>query len=74
MLDLVKAFELIPHHHIILAAIKHRYPLYLLRLSLAAYRLPRTVGIEGVYARTLVAWHAAALLLAQVSPLVSSEC
>ena len=55
MLDLVKAFELIPHHHIILAAIKHGYPLYLLRLSLAAYRLPRTVGIEGVYSRTVVA-------------------
>ena len=36
MLDLVKAFELIPHHHITLAAIKHKYPLYLLRLSLAA--------------------------------------
>ena len=55
MLDLVKAFELIPHHHIILAAIKHGYPLYLLRLSLAAYRFPRVVSITGTYSRPVVA-------------------
>ena len=33
LLDLVKAFEMIPHHHIVLAAKKHGYPLWLLRLS-----------------------------------------
>ena len=33
LLDLVKAFELIPHEHIVRAAIRHGYPLRLLRLS-----------------------------------------
>ena len=32
MLDLVKAFEMIPHKHIIAAAYRHDYPLWLLRL------------------------------------------
>ena len=55
MLDLVNAFEMIPHRHIIAAAIRHSYPLWLLRLSLAAYRLPRAIGVEGVFSRCIIA-------------------
>ena len=55
LLDLVKAFEMIPHRHIAVAAVKHGYSLWLLRLSLAAYRLPRAVGVEGVYSRLIIA-------------------
>ena len=55
LLDLVKAFEMIPHRHIAVAAVKHGYSLWLLRLSLAAYRLPRAVGVEGVYSRPIIA-------------------
>ena len=51
----VKAFEMIPHHHIVLAAKKHRYPLWLLRLSLAAYRLHHSVGVDGIHSRLIVA-------------------
>ena len=55
LLDLVKAFEMIPHHLIVSAARKHGYSPWLLRLSLAAYRLPRAIGVEGVYSRQIVA-------------------
>ena len=38
-----------------LAARKHGYCLWTLRLSLAAYRLPRSLGIDGAYSRLIVA-------------------
>ena len=55
LIDLVKAFETVPHH--ILAAVARAlgYPIVLLRLCLKAYRFPRTVGIDGNYSRTIVA-------------------
>ncbi len=43
LLDLVKAFEKIPHEHIQAAAIKHGYCLCTLLLSLASYKLPQTI-------------------------------
>ena len=55
LLDLVKAFEKLPHHLIIAAAIKHGYDLWVIRLSLAAYRMPRTVGIDGAFSRIVIA-------------------
>ena len=55
LLDLVKAFEMIPHHLIIKAARKHGFSPWILRLSLAAYRLPRAIGVDGVYSRLIVA-------------------
>ena len=36
LLDLVKCFERIPHHHLVTAAVRRHYPLALLRLTLAA--------------------------------------
>ena len=49
MLDLTKAFELVPHDVLINAAIRYRYSLWLLRLSLASYRLTRQVGSARVW-------------------------
>ena len=47
LLDLVKAFERIPHHLVAAAAARRGYSVVLLRLSLAAFRLRRVVGAEG---------------------------
>ena len=55
MLDLVKAFEKVPHHLLVLAAIKHKYCLWTLRLTLSAYRMARSIGFEGVYSRLIIA-------------------
>ena len=55
LLDLVNAFETIPHAHILTAAKKHGYNLWILRLSLRAYRVPRTVVVDGVCSSLQVA-------------------
>ena len=55
LLDLVKAFERVPHATLVLQAHALGYNLRLLRVSLAAYRLPRAVGLEGVYSQRVVA-------------------
>ena len=55
MLDLVKAFETVPHDVLVSAAHAKGYPLSLLRLCLAAYRLSRTVGVDGVFSRKIKA-------------------
>ena len=55
LLDLVKAFEKIPHEHLIAAGKKHGYNGCCLRLALAAYRLVRSIGVDGAYSRTIVA-------------------
>ena len=51
LLDLVKAFERIPNWFLIQQAGKYGYNMVILRLSLAAYRLGRTVGVDGVFVR-----------------------
>jgi hypothetical protein len=51
LIDLVKAFERIPHHVLVAFAIKWQYCLMTLRLSLAAYRLARIICIDGVCSR-----------------------
>ena len=48
LLDLVKAFERVPHDWLVKQAARYRYPLAILRLSLAAYRLGRVVVINGI--------------------------
>ena len=48
LLDLVKAFERIPHAHLFAHGRQLGYNLILLGLSLAAYRLERRVSIGGV--------------------------
>ena len=55
LLDLTKAFEMVDHQKLLAAARKRGYPLAILRLSLAAYRLSRSVGIDGGYSRPVTA-------------------
>ena len=55
LLDLVKAFETIPHYILFQIAIELGYPFVLLGLRLASYRLKRSIGIEGVYSKLVVA-------------------
>ena len=55
MLDLVKAYEKLPHHYIVQAARRLGYCLCTLRLSLASYRLPRALGADGAYSRLVIA-------------------
>ena len=55
LLDLVKAFETVPHWVLVEAAKLQRHPIATLRLSLAACRLRRTIGVDGVYFKTIVA-------------------
>ena len=55
LLDLIKAFERIPHARLAREAAKLGYPLWLLRLSLAAYRLPRSLRIGQVYSFLVIA-------------------
>jgi hypothetical protein len=55
LIDLVKAFEMIPHAHLVQAARQHGFSLKVLRLSLAAYRLTRVIGVDGVFSEHLQA-------------------
>ena len=58
LLDLVKAFETVPHWVSVEAAKIKGYPTSILRLSLAAYRLARSIGVDGVYSRLINALQA----------------
>ena len=55
LLDLTKAFETVPHQRLWEMAQQKGYPLKVLRLALAAYRLPRAIGADGVYSRKIQA-------------------
>ena len=59
LLDLVKAFERVPHDVLIRQAAALGYNLHLLRVSLAGYRLPRTLLVQGglFQACHCYAWH-----------------
>jgi hypothetical protein len=54
LLDLVKAFERAPHEWLVRQAVKYQYPLLILRLSIAAYKLGRTIVVDGVC--TAIIW------------------
>ena len=55
LLDLVKAFEMVSHAELARAARKHGFSLKVLRLSLAAYRIALSIGIDEVYSDTVTA-------------------
>ena len=55
LMDLVKAFDTVPHQQLIDAARERGYPLWLLRLSLAIYRMPRVIMIERKCSRLILA-------------------
>ena len=48
LLDLKKAFELVRHHHLIQAAIESNFPLWILKLLISMYRMPRVLDMQGV--------------------------
>jgi len=48
MLDMIKAFERVSHEWLAIQGAKFEYPLAVLRLSIQAYRLGRTVVVDGV--------------------------
>jgi hypothetical protein len=51
MLDMVKAFERVPHDWLVVQARRYAYPLTILRLSLGAYRLERVLTVGNVCAQ-----------------------
>lgn len=55
LLDLVKASERVPHRLLALEAEALGFPIFLLRLSLVAYRLPRSLRIGNAFSYLLVA-------------------
>ena len=48
MLDMIKAFERVPHQWLVRQGLRYRYPLTVLRLCIAAYRLARCITVHGV--------------------------
>ena len=55
LLDLDKASKKVRHRLVLAAAIKHGYNISILRLSFAAYRLPRRIGIDSTHSREVLA-------------------
>ena len=55
LLDLVKAYERIPHWVLLREAERHGYPVWLLRLAVAAYRLLRVIRIDQVVSLVILA-------------------
>ena len=56
LLDLVKAFDLVPHWVLIREGLALGYPLWLLRLSLATYKMKRVVRVRKVVYRLIWAF------------------
>ena len=55
LVDLVKAFERVPHLKVLEAARRWGYPMWVLRLSLDAYRMTRVLSIDGACSRVVQA-------------------
>ena len=74
LLDLVKAFETVPYHLLVKAAVAKGYPLVVLRLSIAAYRLARSLGVDGIYSKLLLATRVSRLAQALRLPSFACSC
>ena len=55
LLDLVKAFERIPYRVLMREASRLQYPLRMIRLAIATYRLPRVIRVGTAYSDLVVA-------------------
>ena len=56
LLDLVKAFDRIPHWLIVREAVALGYPMWFIRLSLQAYKLKRVIKIRNVVSKEVQAY------------------
>ena len=54
LLDLVKAFDTVPWHILVREARRLGYNLWILRLSIAAYKAPRIIRIDGIVSKPLL--------------------
>ena len=55
LLDFVKAFDRMSHSALVKAAMRWNFPLWILRLSVAAYRMGRRISINGLLSCVIVA-------------------
>ena len=55
LLDLVKAYERIPHWVLLREALRHGYPIWLLELSIAVYRLLRVIRVDEAVSEVILA-------------------
>jgi hypothetical protein len=55
LLDLVKAFERIPYRVLLREAVRLGYPMRMIRLAIATYRMPRVIRVGTSYSDTIVA-------------------
>ena len=55
LLDLVKAFDRVPHKWLVLNAQHYGFPLLILRVSMAAYLLGRVICVDGIVSRVIFA-------------------
>ena len=55
LLDLVKAFNRVSHAALLVAAERWSFPLWILRLSVAAYRMGRRIAINGLLSNVIYA-------------------
>ncbi len=53
--DLIKCFEYVDHEALVQEAVRMEFPLFLLRLSIASYLMPRSIRVDGVYSRIVIA-------------------
>jgi hypothetical protein len=53
LLDLIKAYELVPHHRILEGAILYNFPLCLLRVIFSVFNLERHICIAGCYSNSV---------------------
>ena len=51
LLDLVKAFDNVPWHLLVQEARRLGFNLWILRLSIAAYKAPRMIRIDGIMSK-----------------------
>ena len=55
LLDLVKAFDTVPHNWLVHNAKLYDYPLLVLRVSIASYLLGRVISVDGIVSGTIFA-------------------
>ena len=51
--DLKKCYDMVDHHQLVKAALRHGYPLFLLRLSICSYRADRRIVYKGMVSRVM---------------------